>query len=269
MTMFEPQSTGGEESPDQLSMWSAEDFPVRTSQTRAREKGSRALAPVSGRTCVTSFAEFDLATSSWKTSQLSLVEGSMSLPRTWPRAGMTSNGTAYQRRPSAPITRETDGGVLPTPSASSYGSNQSPSPGAAVRPSLESMARHGLWPTPRAGADRSSRKALSEHRSAPSLAQAVELAAGILPREIGSLDEAAPSWRRMWATPLVRDSRTFKGAARSPNAQGGEPLTVQAGGKLNPTWVEWLMGFPAGWTDVGDTPSETQSSLRSPNTLAG
>jgi hypothetical protein len=22
------------------------------------------------------------------------------------------------------------------------------------------------------------------------------------------------------------------------------------GGKLNPMWVEWLMGFPAGWTDL-------------------
>ena len=24
------------------------------------------------------------------------------------------------------------------------------------------------------------------------------------------------------------------------------------GGKLNPTWVEWLMGFPTGWTDLKD-----------------
>lgn len=22
------------------------------------------------------------------------------------------------------------------------------------------------------------------------------------------------------------------------------------GGKLNPMWIEWLMGFPAGWTDL-------------------
>lgn len=22
------------------------------------------------------------------------------------------------------------------------------------------------------------------------------------------------------------------------------------GGKLNPTWTEWLMGFPLGWTDL-------------------
>ena len=31
-------------------------------------------------------------------------------------------------------------------------------------------------------------------------------------------------------------------------------------GRLNPTWVEWLMGFPIGWTDLKD--SETPSSLK-------
>jgi hypothetical protein len=39
------------------------------------------------------------------------------------------------------------------------------------------------------------------------------------------------------------------------------------GGKLNPMWVEWLMGFPLGWTDLED--SETPSFLKSPNTSEG
>lgn len=38
--------------------------------------------------------------------------------------------------------------LLPTPTATSYGSNQSPSPGAAVRPSLDGLVR--LLPTPEA-----------------------------------------------------------------------------------------------------------------------
>jgi hypothetical protein len=37
-------------------------------------------------------------------------------------------------------------------------------------------------------------------------------------------------------------------------------------GQLNPTWVEWLMGFPLGWTDL--EPSETPSSPKSPSTSA-
>ena len=32
----------------------------------------------------------------------------------------------------------------------------------------------------------------------------------------------------------------------------GAQLANQAGGALNPTWVEWLMGFPLGWTACAD-----------------
>jgi hypothetical protein len=71
----------------------------------------------------------------------------------------------------------------------------------------------------------------------------------------------------MLPTPIARDSRSFKGAKRSPKAQGSEPLVIQVGGQLNPTWVEWLMGFPLGWTDLED--SETASSPKSQSTSEG
>jgi hypothetical protein len=29
-----------------------------------------------------------------------------------------------------------------------------------------------------------------------------------------------------------------------------QPLTEVVGGQLNPNWVEWLMGWPIGWTDL-------------------
>jgi hypothetical protein len=32
-----------------------------------------------------------------------------------------------------------------------------------------------------------------------------------------------------------------------PNAVA---MTGETGGQLNPTWVEWLMGWPLGWTDL-------------------
>ena len=53
--------------------------------------------------------------------------------------------------------------------------------------------------------------------------------------------------RRMWATPTVNGNYNRKGAS----ATSGDGLATQVGGgPLNPTWVEWLMGFPAGWTDL-------------------
>ena len=47
---------------------------------------------------------------------------------------------------------------------------------------------------------------------------------------------------------------------RSPtNSRGGWPDEI--GGSLNPTWVEWLMGFPLGWTalEALATPSSRKS----------
>ena len=38
--------------------------------------------------------------------------------------------------------------------------------------------------------------------------------------------------------------------SNAPNRQGSPDLQSVCGGSLNPTWVEWLMGFPIGWTDL-------------------
>jgi hypothetical protein len=57
----------------------------------------------------------------------------------------------------------------------------------------------------------------------------------------------------MWPTPASRDHRYPN--ARSYQERGGgtkgEQLPNAVGGALNPTWVEWLMGLPLGWTDCG------------------
>jgi site-specific DNA-cytosine methylase len=40
-----------------------------------------------------------------------------------------------------------------------------------------------------------------------------------------------------------------------------DSLDASAGGSLNPTWVEWLLGFPLGWTNLtsDESPSESPS----------
>jgi hypothetical protein len=102
----------------------------------------------------------------------------------------------------------------------------------------------------------------------------------------------------LWASPNARDwkdSGASQGKRKSPNLGtqvhwptprtkgmcGGtgswdllnKNTTVQEarlmgagnGGKLNPTWVEWLMGWPLGWTDL--KPLETDKSLFVPQQL--
>jgi len=51
------------------------------------------------------------------------------------------------------------------------------------------------------------------------------------------------------ATPTARDWKSGK-ASQATHDKNSRPLSEQIGGSLNPTWVEWLMGWPLGWTDL-------------------
>jgi hypothetical protein len=61
---------------------------------------------------------------------------------------------------------------------------------------------------------------------------------------------------RLWPTPTTNDAR--QSFAKSTvyqsltKAAGASPLN----GRLNPTWVEWLMGFPLGHTDLEHSATE-------------
>jgi hypothetical protein len=47
-------------------------------------------------------------------------------------------------------------------------------------------------------------------------------------------------------TPVADDT----GHRKNRYAQGGRPLSYVVGGKLNPEFVEWMMGWPIGWTEL-------------------
>ena len=64
--------------------------------------------------------------------------------------------------------------------------------------------------------------------------------------------KAAKKREERFITPTADDT----GHRKNKYSQGGQALSHQLGGTLNPQWVEWLMGFPIGWTDCED--SETQ-----------
>ena len=77
----------------------------------------------------------------------------------------------------------------------------------------------GSWPTPVADGDRTTNYA----QGGTSLGWAV----------------------RNVPTPAVHGNYNRKGASKT----SGNGLATVIGGTLNPTWVEWLMGWPLGWTD--------------------
>jgi hypothetical protein len=62
---------------------------------------------------------------------------------------------------------------------------------------------------------------------------------------------------KIWPTPNARDWQGAPGAGC--RARGGRRSSLpgslkdlEGSGTLNPMWVEWLMGFPVGWTDLSN-----------------
>ncbi len=62
----------------------------------------------------------------------------------------------------------------------------------------------------------------------------------------------------LWPTPTAQDAKNNAGPSQwdrnsyplNVAVHGSREQQKAIGGDLNPTWVEWLMGFPAGWTDL-------------------
>jgi hypothetical protein len=166
---------------------------AKISPTPAREPGSTGHARVFGRSTPDSFASYDLGTSSWRTSQLSLLEEWSEYSGTWPRWGWLLNGAAYAPRMSEPPTGETASGSWGTPTARDWKDTGN----------MTNVPENGL-----------------------------------LGRQV---------LNRPWPTPTKSDG---SGGPGSSGRDGGENLRTAAGGALNPEFVEWLMGFPPGWTKV-------------------
>jgi hypothetical protein len=93
------------------------------------------------------------------------------------------------------------------------------------------MARRNMWPTPTA-----------------TLGTNGGLVTPSKARWGGTLIEAISA--TTWPTPAARDYRhpNAKSYAERGGGKKGEQLPNAVGGPLNPTWVEWLMGWPLGWT---------------------
>jgi len=73
----------------------------------------------------------------------------------------------------------------------------------------------------------------------------------------------ATDYKGSGQTGQLRDRLDYaaeRGATKSKtyNLEEARLMGAGNGGQLNPTWVEWLMGWPLGWTDL--KPSETDKS---------
>ena len=68
---------------------------------------------------------------------------------------------------------------------------------------------------------------------------------------------------RMFPTPTAHNAKEC--ASPSEYNRNTPTLATHAGGKLNPTWVEWLMGWPLEWTDLKPLGTDKYPSVRQPH----
>ena len=122
--------------------------PARTSRAQVTKLEFPASEVVYGRNITGSFARFDPDSSSWRTSQLCLIEGRQRFAETWPRSGTTQSGTAYPLPCWERPTTATGSGLLPTPTTKANQLAPSMMKHAGCRRLKEMML-----PTPNAGSD--------------------------------------------------------------------------------------------------------------------
>lgn len=187
----------------------------------------------------------------WKTCQRLGLVGLNEWEKNWPASGMIVDGVLFPLEKLGQTTEEKDGLCWRTPDTCQGGtlsrealqtlSEKYRDTGVLEREGgkkhtlrLQDQVRSPLlWPTPMARDWKDNGSPNEMKRNTPSLASVV-------------------ANQSRFPTPTVRDSADNPMPPRKPNPSGGQkpPLLTVIGGKLNPTWVEWLMNYRTGWTEL-------------------
>lgn len=168
-----------------------------------------------------------------KSPSLNAISGLLPTPRTSDTNGAGKHG-------SGGMDLRTAVSLLPTPTAERYGSNQSPSPGAAVRYGLDSIG--ALLPTPTA-----------VHHARNATANRIDPKPTTCTTSWTLADVAhADRWGH-YAPLIARWEAILGRAAPDPTEPG------RNGPRLAARFTEWLMGLPDGW--VCDVPGLSRNDM--------
>lgn len=181
-------------------------------------------------------AKYDPNLSFWKTCGTFYQMESTPWQGKWSNWAMIADGGYYPLKKSARITREKDGGCWPTPRAQEPAMT-SKGYGKCLMQVIKERAAINYWPTPDAS-NRGARKNLNGHT--------INLIDAVMHQEGQTIKGME---KKNYPTPKARD---YKDNGKEPSAikRNSPSLAVKVGGKLNPNWVEWLMGVRPGWTEL-------------------
>jgi hypothetical protein len=228
-------------------------FHAKTSQQPEKVQGLTEQDQECGVTWRGWLAKFDLDSSLWRTAQCSLLEDLNESLATLPRSGMTRNGLLWELPMLEQTTKGTEFGLLqrhslPTPTCNPHLPNKNANTTGpknlveVAQGKWEHLMPQQTWPTPDANCGkRGTQPDWTPKRKSGQPAQY-------------TINQAVRD--KMFPTLLAHIHK--EGAYPSEYNRKTPGLATHAGGKLNPTWVEWLMGWPLGWTDLN--PLETDKS---------
>ncbi len=259
--------------------WCLAGSRAKTFQQPEKVLGSTGSEAECGWKWPASSAKYDRNSRSWKTRQCSLLEGLDVFSGTWPRWGMMRDGESWElSTPELPTSGNESGSELnwPTPKASDGLMGDCPAERRRNTPGLPTAVH--LWPTPTAGEGRRTDSPAARRRNTPGLASAVNMwptpracmTGAATPERLHdknrNLERAVAE--TMWPTPDAHMGSGGRTSARPPTGKRPsgtkQQITINDavkwhaetpanGGQLNPRWVEWLMGWPLGWTDCAQS----------------
>lgn len=248
---------------------------AKTSPSPERVRASLASAAACGGSSRASLAKYDHVSCLWRTRQHSLFAGLAEFSATWPRWGLMQSGECWERTMPAHRTSATGFGFWPTAQVSDA------TGGWAQPPEKRMAGGHQVrltdavrFPTPLVGGAGPTTHSQISGRFRDALQKAFlkfptpsankQTASGELvnadgiPWDGSSKPHSAKTGKpvqtalmdavRKFPTPTAQDAKN--NGAPSQIERNTKPLNAEVGGPLNPPWIEWLMGWPIGWTDL-------------------
>jgi hypothetical protein len=236
---------------EEKSMLSQEDSLAKICQQQEKAKGLTESDQDSGGKWQGSFAKYNPDTHSLRTPQCLLFEDSTEFCAILPKWGLMLNGVCWEQQT-----------LVQTISVIVYGLN----PNEMTRPPPPHIY---IWTTPTAHMSKETNAPSEHRRNTPTLTAQVNqrwptpTVCGNYNRKGASATsgEGLATAVQKWPTP---DASAHK-YRLSGNSQQSNSLMALAGGKLNPDWTEWLMGWPPGWTDLKPLEMDKSHSVPQPH----
>ena len=220
--MFKPLT---ENRGEELLMSYLADFHAKTSQLQETEMDLTESEVECGEKWHGLLARFDRDSHLWRTVQCSLLEDLNESLQTLPQWGMTVGGELYLLPTLVQTIDEKESGSLqkhslPTPTCNPHMPNKNAN---TTGPKNLIEVAQGKW----------------EH-----LMPKKQM---FLTPRVVEVDESPENFRRRMNSKRPNDRKHGYG---SLTMQVKDSPQAVSGGKLNPMWVEWLMGWTLGWTDL-------------------